>query len=177
MPAQKKTPRIGFGYDIHRLQRGRRLVLGGVAIPFPKGLLGHSDADVLCHAVADSILGAACCGDIGRHFPTTDPALRGISSLVLLERTRRIVAARGYAVVNIDSTVISQAPKVSPFINRMRANIATALGIDPGQVSVKATTNEGLGALGAGRGIAAAAVALVEQSVPRVRRSRRAGAR
>ena len=164
MPAQKKTQRIGYGYDIHRLAKGRRLVLGGVAIPCAKGLVGHSDADVVCHAVADSILGAAAAGDIGFHFPNTDPAYKGISSLLLLARVRSIVSSKKYGIVNIDAMVIAETPRIAPYIDIMRKNIARALRIAAGQVSIKATTNEGLGALGQGRGICCQSVALIERS-------------
>ncbi len=157
--------RIGHGYDVHRLARGRKLILGGVEIPYEEGLLGHSDADVLLHAVTDALLGAAGLGDIGRHFPDTDPAYEGIDSRLLLEKTRRLLAERGYAVGNIDCTVIAQRPKLAPYIDRMRQNIAETLEIAGEQVNVKATTEEGLGFTGRGEGIAAHAVCLIEQVV------------
>ncbi len=163
MAAQKQMTRVGFGYDIHRLVKGRKLVLGGVVIAHSKGLLGHSDADVLCHAIADSLLGAAALGDIGQHFPVSDPRFKGISSLTLLGKTAAMLKARGYRIVNVDSTVVAERPKVMPHARAMRANIARALGIAPGQVSVKATTNEGLGPVGRGQGICAFAVALAAE--------------
>jgi len=153
--------RIGQGYDVHRLKAGRPLIIGGVNIPFDRGLDGHSDADVLLHAIADSLLGAAAMGDIGKHFPDSDPAYAGADSLVLLKKTAEIIASAGYRVINIDSTVIAQRPKLSPFIGQMRERIAGALGISPGCVSVKATTEEKLGFTGTGRGIAAQAVCLI----------------
>ena len=150
--------RIGFGFDAHRFSEGRHLVLGGVEIPFEHGLSGHSDADVLCHALCDALLGAAGAGDIGQHFPDTDPSLRGISSLVLLERTARIVRERGYEPVHADLVVVAEAPKLAPHIRAMRANISRALGVEQDCVSIKATTTEGLGFIGRGLGIAAYAV-------------------
>ncbi|MBN2439651.1 MAG: 2-C-methyl-D-erythritol 2,4-cyclodiphosphate synthase [Deltaproteobacteria bacterium] len=154
--------RIGFGYDSHRLTAGRRMVLGGVEIPNEKGLLGHSDADVLIHAVCDAILGAAGLGDIGRQFPDTDPAFRDISSLVLLERVQALAAARGYQVCNVDSTIVLEKPKLAPHLPAMAENIAGILRIPSGQVGVKAKTNEGMGLVGAGEGAAAFAVVLLE---------------
>ena len=154
--------RIGHGYDVHRLTEGRRLVIGGVDIPYNLGLLGHSDADVLLHAVCDALLGAAALGDIGRHFPDTDPAFKGISSLELLKRVAGLLKENGYKVVNIDATVIAQAPKLSPYIDTMNANIALALCTDKGNVNVKATTEEKLGFTGSGKGIAAHAVCLID---------------
>ncbi len=155
--------RIGIGYDVHRLVSGRVLILGGVAIDFDRGLEGHSDADVLVHAVCDSMLGAAGAGDIGEHFPDTDPAWRGIDSLAILKETANLIRGRGYEVVNIDATVAAQAPRISPFKKTMAANIAGAVGIPPGRVSVKATSTEGLGWIGRGEGIGAMAVALIER--------------
>ena len=155
--------RIGHGYDVHRLVEGRRLILGGVEIPFERGLLGHSDADVLTHAVMDALLGAAALGDIGRHFPDTDPAYAGADSLKLLGRVARALGENGYKVGNVDATVLAQRPKLAPHIPLMRERLAAAMGADPGRVSVKATTEEGLGFTGAGEGIAAHAVALVEE--------------
>ena len=154
--------RIGQGYDVHRLVEGRDLILGGVNIPHTVGLLGHSDADVLVHAIMDALLGAAALDDIGRHFPDTDPAYRGISSIALLRHVGVLLRESGYRVVNIDSTVLAQAPKLRPHIEQMRKNIAEALGIEPSQVNVKATTEEGLGFTGEKLGIAAQAIALLE---------------
>ena len=154
--------RIGFGYDSHRLVAGRRLVLGGAEIPHEKGLLGHSDADVLIHAVCDAILGAVGEGDIGRQFPDTDPAYRDISSLLLLERVRTLAAAKGYRVCNVDSTIVLERPKLAPYLGEMAENIAGVLGISPAQVSVKAKTNEGMGLVGAGEGAAAFAVVTLD---------------
>ncbi len=153
--------RVGFGYDVHRLVGECKLILGGVEIPHDKGLLGHSDADVLLHAICDAMLGAAALGDIGTHFPDTDPAYSGISSLLLLKRCHALLQEHGYAVGNIDSTVIAQQPKLSPFIPAMRQSIADALGIPTEVVSVKATTEEKLGFTGREEGIAAAAVVLL----------------
>ncbi len=153
--------RIGNGYDLHRLVAGRPLILGGVTIPFDKGLDGHSDADAVCHAVTDAILGAASAGDIGRHFPDTDPAFKGANSIELLKRAVGIVKAAGYAVVNVDVVVIAQRPTLSPHVDPMRASLARALGIDPQQVSVKGKTNEGVDSIGAGESIAVHAVALI----------------
>lgn len=154
--------RIGHGYDVHRLVEGRSLILGGVTIPYEKGLLGHSDADVLLHAIADALLGAAAMGDIGKLFPDTDPEYKDADSLVLLRRVGTRLSMAGYRVVNVDATVIAQAPKLSPHIERMRSNIARAVGTEPSAVSVKATTEEGLGFTGTGMGIAAHAVCLIE---------------
>ena len=153
--------RIGQGYDVHRLCEGRRLVLGGVEIPWEKGLLGHSDADVLTHAVMDALLGAAALGDIGMHFPETDEAYRGISSIGLLQHVGALLAENGYLIENIDSTIIAQRPRLLPYREQMAENLARALKLEPGQVSVKATTEEGLGFTGSGEGIAAQAVALL----------------
>ncbi len=155
--------RIGHGYDVHRLVEGRKLILGGVDIPFEKGLLGHSDADVLAHAVMDALLGAAALGDIGKLFPDNDPAYEGADSLALLAKVARVLAENGYAVGNVDATLLAQRPKLAPHIPRMREKLAAAMGVDPGRVSVKATTEEGLGFTGAGEGIAAHAVALIEK--------------
>ncbi|OGO14322.1 MAG: 2-C-methyl-D-erythritol 2,4-cyclodiphosphate synthase [Chloroflexi bacterium RBG_16_48_7] len=154
--------RIGIGYDIHRLARGRNLVIGGVRIPHSSGLAGHSDADVLVHAVMDALLGAAALRDIGFHFPPGDPAYKDISSLMLLKQVGSKIAEAGYKIGNIDSVVIAEEPKLSGFIDEMRRNIAGALGISDGQVMVKATTNEGLDAAGGKKGIAAYATALLE---------------
>ena len=152
--------RIGHGYDVHRLTEGRALILGGVQIPYEKGLLGHSDADVLLHAIADALLGALALGDIGKHFPDSDARYKGISSLLLLKHTVELVREKGYSVGNIDATVIAQRPKLASFIPTMRENIAEALGVDVSRVSVQATTEEGLGFSGVGDGMAAHAVAL-----------------
>ena len=153
--------RIGHGYDVHRLTEGRRLILGGVDIPFEKGLLGHSDADVLAHAIADALLGAAALGDIGKLFPDTDPAFAGADSLGLLAEVAKTVRAAGFAIGNVDATVLAQKPKLSPFIPQMRENLAAAMGIAVDRCSVKATTEEGLGFTGSGEGIAAHAVCLL----------------
>ncbi len=155
--------RIGHGYDVHRLVKGRKLILGGVNIEHETGLLGHSDADVLLHAVCDSLLGAAALGDIGRHFPDSSKEFENISSLVLLERVGGLLNQNGYTVSNIDATVIAQSPKLAPFIEQMRKNIANALGIETGRVSVKATTEENLGFTGEKLGIAAHAVCLINE--------------
>lgn len=154
--------RIGHGYDVHRLAEGRKLILGGVEVSWDRGLLGHSDADVLVHAVMDALTGASRLGDIGKLFPDTDPAYAGISSLKLLAEVGRLLAERGFAVVNIDATLLAQAPKIAPYRARMAENIAMALGIEPERVNVKATTEEGLGFTGDGSGMAAHAVALLE---------------
>ena len=153
--------RIGQGYDVHRLVEGRKLILGGVEIPYEKGLLGHSDADVLLHAVMDALLGAAALGDIGQHFPDSDERYKGISSVELLKEVGKILQENGYLIENIDSTVIAQRPKLLPYRPQMAKNIADALGIEPDQVSVKATTEEGLGFTGTGEGISAQAIALL----------------
>ena len=155
--------RIGHGYDVHRLTEGRRLVLGGVEIPFEKGLLGHSDADVLVHAVMDALLGAAALGDIGGLFPDTDPAFAGISSLTLLDQVMDRLGAAGFRVGNVDATLLAQRPKLAPHIPQMRAKLAAHLGVDPARVNVKATTEEGLGFTGTGEGIAAHSVCLLEE--------------
>ncbi len=155
--------RSGIGYDIHRLVFGRKLILGGVDIPFEKGLLGHSDADVLIHALCDALLGAAALGDIGIHFPDTDMAYRGVSSMVLLDKTVQLLESRGFSAVNVDITVLAQAPKLSPFRNVMQENIAAVLHLTADCVNVKATTTEGLGAIGNGEGIAALCVAMINQ--------------
>lgn len=153
--------RIGQGYDVHRLVEGRRLIIGGVDIPYEKGLLGHSDADVLLHAVMDALLGAAALGDIGQHFPDSDERYKGISSTALLKEVGKILQENGYMIENIDSTVIAQRPKLLPYRPQMAENIAAALGIEKEQVSVKATTEEGLGFTGTGEGISAQAIALL----------------
>lgn len=153
--------RIGTGYDVHRLTEGRKLIMGGVDIPYEKGLLGHSDADVLLHAIMDALLGAAALGDIGRHFPDSDDRYKGISSIELMKNVGVILSGHNYIIENIDSTIIAQKPKMLPYIEKMRANIAAALDIPVERVSVKATTEEGLGFTGNGDGIAAQAVALL----------------
>lgn len=155
--------RMGQGYDVHRLVEGRKLVLGGVEIEYEKGLLGHSDADVLIHSVCDALLGAAALGDIGRRFPDTDPKYEGISSLKLLAEIGRMLKTMGCSINNIDATVIAQEPKLMPYVNEMRHNIARALDVSPGAVSVKATTEEGLGFSGRKEGIAALAVAVIDE--------------
>ena len=154
--------RIGHGYDVHKLCEDRKLILGGVEIPYEKGLLGHSDADVLAHAIMDSLLGAAALGDIGKLFPDNDPTYKGADSLKLMERIAQVLAENSYKIVNIDSTVVAQAPKLAPFIGDMRRNIAKTCGLDVSQVSVKATTEEKLGFTGEGKGISATAVCLIE---------------
>lgn len=154
--------RIGHGYDVHRLVEGRPCILGGVTIPYEKGLLGHSDADVLVHAIMDALLGAAALGDIGQLFPDNNPAYENADSLVLLEQVGIVLSQAGLRVSNIDATILAQAPKMAPHILQMRKNIASALSIDSGQVSVKATTEEGLGFTGSGEGIVAHAVCLIE---------------
>ena len=155
--------RIGHGYDVHRLVEGRKLIIGGVDIPYEKGLLGHSDADVLLHAIGDSLMGAAALGDIGCIFPDNDPKFKDADSLVLLREVASLLASKGYSVVNIDATLIAQKPKMRPYIDEMRANIASACGTDINFVSVKATTEEGLGFTGSGEGISAHAVCLIEK--------------
>ncbi len=157
--------RIGHGYDVHRLVPDRKLILGGTEIPYEKGLLGHSDADVLLHAIADALLGAAALGDIGLHFPDSDPRFAGADSAALLREVCALVRGNGYEIKNIDATVLCQAPKLRPFIDRMRQNIAAACGVGVGRVSVKATTEEGLGFTGAGEGIAAHAVTLLREEL------------
>ena len=155
--------RIGIGYDVHSLQTGRKLVLGGVHIPFDRGLLGHSDADVLLHAICDALLGAAALGDIGQHFPNTDPAYKNIESLLLLNQVNLRLAEAGYRVKNIDSTIIAKEPRLSPYLEAMKNNIASQLGISPNRVNVKATTSEKLGFEGRGEGISAQAIALIDE--------------
>ena len=155
--------RIGQGYDVHRLTEGRPLIIGGVEIPYEKGLLGHSDADVLVHAVMDALLGAAALGDIGQHFPDTDPAYKGISSIALLQEVGKLLEEKGYVVENIDATIIAQRPKLAPYRPQMAQNIADALHLDVSRVSVKATTEEGLGFTGSGEGIASQAITLLTE--------------
>ena len=155
--------RIGHGYDVHRVTEGRKMIIGGVEIPYEKGLLGHSDADVLLHAVTDAILGAAALGDIGRHFPDTDPRYKGIDSRILLRHAVGLVREKGWRVENVDATVIAQRPKLAPYIDEMRANIAADLGVGEDAVNVKATTEEKLGFTGRGEGISAHAVCLLTE--------------
>ena len=154
--------RIGQGYDVHKLVEGRKLILGGVLIPYEKGLLGHSDADVLLHAISDALLGAAALGDIGKHFPPTDNVFKDADSRVLLRQVVNLLNENGFKVGNVDSTIIAQKPKMSPYIQQMRQNIAEDLGVDISSVSVKATTEEGLGFTGESKGIAAHAVCIIE---------------
>ena len=154
--------RVGMGYDVHRLVEGRKLILGGVEIPYEKGLLGHSDADVLIHAIMDALLGAAALGDIGKHFPDTDPAYEGISSIKLMEHVAGLLRENGFEIGNIDATVIAQRPKLAAYIPQMCQNMADALGIEVSQINVKATTEEGLGFTGAGQGIASQAICLLK---------------
>jgi 2-C-methyl-D-erythritol 2,4-cyclodiphosphate synthase len=154
--------RCGIGYDAHRLVSGRKLILGGVKIPHPRGLEGHSDADVLSHAVADAVLGALGAGDIGKHFPNTEESIRGISSIEILRHAATVAAQKNARVVNVDATVLAEAPKISPHIAAMQEKIADALGVKANAISIKATTNEGLGAIGRSEGMAAIAVASVE---------------
>ncbi len=154
--------RIGFGYDVHKLVKGRKLILGGVEIRFKKGLKGYSDADVLVHAVIDALIGAAGEHDIGHHFPVNDPKYKGISSLVMLKKISDLLGAKGYKVVNIDTTVVAEAPKLSPYTREMRANISSVLGIGESCVNIKSKTEEGLGFTGKGQGIAAYAVCLID---------------
>ena len=157
--------RIGMGYDVHRLVEGRKLIMGGVEIPYEKGLLGHSDADVLLHAIMDALLGAAALGDIGKHFPDTDPAYKGISSIKLLKHVGELLEKNLLLIENIDATIIAQAPKMRPHIDAMRQNIADALGIELSQVNVKATTEEGLGFTGSGEGISSQAICLLTSPI------------
>ncbi len=167
--------RIGMGYDVHRLVEGRPLVMGGVTIPYELGLLGHSDADVLLHAISDALLGAAALGDIGKHFPDTDPAYKGISSMILLEKVGKLLEEKLFFIENIDATIIAQAPKMRPYIDQMRENIAAALKLSVDQVNVKATTEEGLGFTGEGKGISAQAVCMLTS--PQEMATMEAGAR
>lgn len=157
--------RIGMGYDVHKLVEGRKLIIGGVEIPYEKGLLGHSDADVLLHAIMDALLGAAALGDIGKHFPDTNPAYKGISSIKLLEHVGALLEENLFLIENIDATIIAQAPKMRPHIDSMRKNIADALGISIDQVNVKATTEEGLGFTGSGEGISSQAICMLTSPV------------
>jgi 2-C-methyl-D-erythritol 2,4-cyclodiphosphate synthase len=163
IPSLPSSFRVGLGYDVHRLVKGRPLVLGGVRLPFEKGLSGHSDADVICHAIADALLGAAALGDIGLHFPNDDPLWKNADSLFLLHLVLGKVKKAGYLPVNVDATLIAERPKIGPHLKAMRSNLGGALGLPMGAVSVKATTHEGLGALGRGQGMACLAVALVRK--------------
>lgn len=156
--------RIGIGYDLHRLESGRPLILGGVVIPHDKGLVGHSDADVLAHAITDAILGAAALGNIGQHFPDTDPRYKGADSLELLRRAMELTAKAGYAIVNLDSTIVAQRPKLNPHIDAMRTRLSECLGLDTARISVKAKTNEAVGPEGREEAISAQAVVLLESS-------------
>ena len=155
--------RVGMGYDVHKLTEGRKLILGGVEIPYEKGLLGHSDADVLLHAIMDALLGAASLGDIGKHFPDTDPAYKGISSIKLLEHVGKLLDDHMYVIENIDATIIAQKPKMAPHIPQMRANMAKAMGINESQLNIKATTEEKLGFTGREEGIASQAICLLNE--------------
>ena len=155
--------RFGMGYDVHQLVENRKLIIGGVDIPYEKGLLGHSDADVLLHAISDALLGAAALGDIGKHFPDTDPRYKGADSLKLLEEVGNLMAAKGYVVGNVDATIVAQKPKMLPHIPQMRENIARVLRVDIDQINVKATTEEHLGFTGSGQGISSYAVAGIER--------------
>lgn len=154
--------RIGMGYDVHKLVSGRDLIIGGVSIPYELGLLGHSDADVLLHAIMDSLLGACALGDIGKHFPDTDDRFKGISSIELLKETKKLITDKGFKIINIDATIIAQKPKMRPYIDTMRKNIASALEIDTDCINVKATTEEGLGFTGSMEGISSQSIALVD---------------
>ncbi len=158
--------RTGIGYDVHRFAHGRRLVLGGVEIPHECGLEGHSDADVLSHAIADALLGAAGLPDIGHHFPTNDPAIKGISSMKILARVAELLVAEGAQIHNVDATIVAEAPRIAPHLGAMKLAVAEALGVGPRQVGIKATTNEELGSLGRGEGIAALATACVSAEIP-----------
>lgn len=155
--------RVGIGYDVHRLVEGRKLIIGGEEIPFERGLLGHSDADVLLHAIKDAILGATALGDIGKHFPDTDPKFKGASSIALLKVVNNMVKDKGYRINNIDSIIIAQKPKMAPYIDKMRTNVADALEMDVDSINIKATTTEGLGFAGTGEGIAAQAIVTVDK--------------
>ena len=154
--------RVGIGYDVHRLVEDKPLIIGGVTIPYELGLLGHSDADVLLHAITDAMLGAAALGDIGKHFPDTDPKYKGADSLVLLEESVRLVREAGFNVVNIDATIIAQQPKMRPYIEDMRTNVAKAVDLDVSCINIKATTEEGLGFTGAGQGISSQAICMID---------------
>ena len=167
--------RVGMGYDVHKLVEGRKLVLGGVEIPYERGLLGHSDADVAVHAIMDALLGAAALGDIGKHFPDTDPAYEGVSSIGLLRHVEELLEEKNYVVENIDATIIAQRPKLRPYIEGMEHNVAAALQIEPDRVNIKATTEEGLGFTGVGEGISAQAVCALVSLLDKVADDRMAG--
>lgn len=167
--------RVGLGYDVHRLVEGRDLILGGVTIPYEKGLLGHSDADVLIHAIMDALLGAAALGDIGQHFPDSDPQYKGISSIILLKHVKGLLEENLYVINNIDATIIAQAPKMAPHIPEMKKNIAEALHLEKNQVNIKATTEEGLGFTGSGEGISAQAICSLSYLLESVSGDRMAG--
>ena len=154
--------RVGLGYDVHKLVGGRQLVLGGVDVPYEKGLLGHSDADVLTHAVCDALLGAAGLGDIGMHFPDTDPKYKEISSIKLLQETVQMLSEKGFVIINIDTVIFAEAPKLSPYRQAMQTTLATAMKLEPRRINIKATTTEGLGTIGQGQGIGAMCIALIE---------------
>ncbi len=153
---------VGLGYDVHKLVGGRQLVLGGVDVPYEKGLLGHSDADVLTHAVCDALLGAAGLGDIGMHFPDTDPKYKEISSIKLLQETVQMLSEKGFVIINIDTVIFAEAPKLSPYRQAMQTTLATAMKLEPRRINIKATTTEGLGTIGQGQGIGAMCIALIE---------------
>ena len=157
--------RVGLGYDVHKLVEDRELILGGVTIPYEKGLLGHSDADVLVHAIMDALVGAAALGDIGKHFPDTDPKYKGISSIKLLEHVGKLLDEHMYVIENIDATIIAQRPKMAPYIQEMRKNIAETLGLELDQINIKATTEEGLGFTGTGEGISSQAICAIEKII------------
>jgi len=163
---ERMIMRIGMGYDVHRLVPGRDLILGGVTMDYEMGLLGHSDADVLLHAIMDALLGAAALGDIGKHFPDTDPAYKGASSIRLMEHVRELIRREGFSVENVDATIIAERPKMRPYIDQMRENIARALEVELSRINVKATTEEGLGFTGTGEGISAQAVCLLSEQRP-----------
>jgi len=172
---EAENMRIGFGYDVHKLVKNRKLILGGVEIPYEKGLLGHSDADVLLHAIMDALLGAAALGDIGQHFPDTDEQYKGASSLLLLSEVAKLLDAHHFFVENIDATIIAQQPKMAPFIPAMRERIAKTLGLELNQVNVKATTEEGLGFTGSGEGISSQAVCLISSAFDYIKGDCKAG--
>ena len=163
--------RIGMGYDVHRLKKDCDLIIGGVNIPYEKGLLGHSDADVVVHAIMDALLGAAALGDIGKHFPDTDPQYKGISSITLLERVGELLEQENFFIENIDATIIAQAPKMRPYIDQMREDVANALKIDLSQINIKATTEEGLGFTGSGEGISSQAICILTTAVDMIEAS------
>jgi 2-C-methyl-D-erythritol 2,4-cyclodiphosphate synthase len=165
MEGKMNFMRIGMGSDIHRMVSGRKLVLGGETIPFQKGLLGHSDADVLVHAICDALLGAACMGDIGNHFPDSDTAYKDCYSIDLLKQTGNLIRKEGFFIINLDSTIFAEAPKISPYYEKMKQNIANALQIEPTQVNIKSTTTEQLGFIGRGEGIGATCISLISRKM------------